>query len=590
VALISCRDLRIAFGGRPLLDDANLQVERGERIGLLGRNGEGKSTLLKILVGDIVPDEGTIVRESGLRTSLLSQQPTAGLPETVDGVIREGLHGQPEADHPVQRLASLLDLDTAVRFDTLSGGQKRRALLGRALAAEPQLLLLDEPTNHLDIESIEWLENFLLRFAGSILFVTHDRAFLQRLATRIIELDRGRLTSWECDYQTYLTRKEDLLANEEKAWNLFDKKLAIEEVWIRTGIQARRTRNEGRVRALEQLRVERADRRDRIGRVRINIQQAERSGTRVITTENVDFGYNDTLLIRDLTTTVMRGERVGIMGPNGAGKTTLINLLLGRLAPQRGTVKHGTALKVAYFDQHREQLDGDATVADSVADGADHVVLDGERKHIMGYLQDFLFSPERARQPVRSLSGGERNRLLLARLFTQPANMLVLDEPTNDLDAETLELLESRLLDYTGTVLIVSHDRSFLDNLCTSTLVFEGRGIVKEYVGGYSDWKRAAAMNAAEVVPPAAKKVAPRPVKAVKPRKLSYAEKQELEMLPVRIEALEQELTDLHAAMADPASYRGDADVIRVATDRAKEIENEIEAAFARWSDLGAVA
>jgi ABC transport system ATP-binding/permease protein len=591
VALISCRDLRISFGGRPVLDDAALQVERGERIGLLGRNGEGKSTLLKILAGDVQPDAGTIVRESALRVALLSQQTPPGLPETVEAVIREGLHGQPESDHPVQRLGSLLDLDITAKFETLSGGQKRRALLGRALAAEPQLLLLDEPTNHLDIESIEWLENFLLRYSGSLLFVTHDRAFLQRLATRIIELDRGRLTSWDCDYPTYVARKEDQLADEERAWSLFDKKLAAEEVWIRTGIQARRTRNEGRVRALEQLRVERAARRDRVGRVRISIQQAERSGNRVITAEHVDFGYDDDrLLIRDLSTTILRGDRIGIMGPNGAGKTTLIHLLLGRLQPLRGTVKHGTSIQVAYFDQHREQLDGMASVADSVADGADHVVLDGQRKHIMGYLQDFLFSPERARQPVRSLSGGERNRLLLARLFTKPANVLVLDEPTNDLDAETLELLESRLLEYSGTVLMVSHDRSFLDNLCTSTLVFEGRGVVKEYVGGYSDWKRAAELNATPAVSAPPRRPAVKPQAAPKPRKLSYAEKQELEALPARIEALEQELAELHASMADPASYRGDAVVARAATERVRVIEQQIEAAFNRWSELGAIA
>ncbi len=612
MALLSAQSLTMAFGGRPLLEDATLQVEGGERVGLLGRNGEGKSTLLKILAGRTPPDDGEVVRASGTRVALLEQQVPVTLPGSVDDVILSGRPGHAARhDHHVQRLASLLELDGAAPFDTLSGGQKRRALLGRALAAEPDVLLLDEPTNHLDLESIEWLEGFLRRFEGTLVFVTHDRAFLQALATRIVELDRGRLTSWACDYATYLERKEEQLASEEKAWELQDRKLAAEEAWIRQGIKARRTRNEGRVRALERLRADRAERRERVGSVRMTLQEADRSGKRVIVAEHVDFGWlgeHGELLVQDFSATILRGDKVGIIGPNGAGKTTLVNLLLGRLEPTAGAVKHGTALEVAYFDQHREQLDPSASVAEAVADGADHVVIAGERRHVHGYLQDFLFPPERARQPVGSLSGGERNRLLLARLFTRPANVLVLDEPTNDLDMDTLELLESLLVGFAGTVLAVSHDRRFLDNLCTTTLVFEGGGRVKEYAGGYTDWKRAVARREAEArsgseeakveAPPRGKGGKPgrgssgaSPGGAGKagarPGKLSWKEERELEALPGTIEALEAELAELHRAMADPDFYKGEADAIKAAVDRVAAIEADIEGAFERWAELG---
>jgi ATP-binding cassette subfamily F protein uup len=587
MALIACRSLRMAFGGRPLFQDANLQIERGERIGLLGRNGEGKSTLLEILSGVLRPDSGEMVLESGVRVALLSQQIPADLPATVEAIIRSGHAGSWDARHPVERLCSMLDLDGAAAFDTLSGGQRRRALLGRALAAEPDILLLDEPTNHLDLDGIEWLESFVTRFAGSLLFVTHDRTFLQRVATRIVELDRGKLTSWVCDYSTYVGRKEELLANEEREWALLDKTLAREEEWIRRGIKARRTRNEGRVRALERLRVERAARRERVGRVRLDIQQADRSGTRVIHAEHVDFAYGEKLLIRGFSATILRGDKVGIIGPNGSGKTTLLRVLLGRIPPSAGTVKHGTALEVAYFDQHREELDQNATVEESVGFGSDHVTIAGERRHVLGYLQDFLFTSERARQPVGSLSGGERNRLLLARLFTRPANLLVLDEPTNDLDTETLELLEARLLEFEGTVLTVSHDRAFLDNLCSSTLVFEGGAVVKEYAGGYSDWKRAAAPREPErVLPRRTPKAHPEREPSDGPRKLTWAERREMEALPARIEELEREMAELHAAMADPESWSRDPGVIRRATDRARDVERAIETAFARWAEL----
>ncbi|HSG46383.1 MAG TPA: ATP-binding cassette domain-containing protein, partial [Longimicrobiales bacterium] len=490
MALLSAQDLHLAFGARPLLEGATLHVERGERIGLVGRNGAGKSSLLKTLAGLVPPDDGRIIVESGARVALLAQETPPGVEGSVEDVLRDGLQGHSEAHHHIQRLCSVLELAPDARFDTLSGGQKRRALLGRALAAEPRVLLLDEPTNHLDLDGIAWLESFLRRFAGSLVFVTHDRAFLQNLSTRIVELDRGVLTSWACDYPTYLLRKEELLAAEERERALFDRRLAQEETWIRQGIKARRTRNEGRVRELERMRRERAQRRERDGEVRMAIQEGPRSGSRVITAREVSFSWGGAPVVKDFSTTVMRGDKIGVVGPNGAGKTTLLKLLLGDLAPEGGTVEHGASLQVAYFDQHREQLDGEKSVADNVAFGSSHVLQGGERRHVLSYLQDFLFAPERSRQPVKALSGGERNRLLLARLFTRTANLLVLDEPTNDLDAETLELLEERLMDFGGTVLVVSHDRQFLDNLCSSTLVFEGDGRVKEYVGGYSDWQR----------------------------------------------------------------------------------------------------
>jgi ATP-binding cassette subfamily F protein uup len=597
VALVSAQNLTIAFGGRPLLDDATLQVERGERIGLVGRNGEGKSTLLKILSGQIAPDAGTVALESGVRVAFLPQDVPGNLQETVEEVIASGVPEHVQSHHMVQRQVSLMELDGGAAFASLSGGQKRRALLGRALAADPDVLLLDEPTNHLDLESIEWLEGFLRRYDGSLLFVTHDRTFLQALATRSVELDRGVLTSWACAYGTYLERKDELLRAEEKRWADFDRKLSEEEAWIRRGIKARRTRNEGRVRALQAMRKERAGRRERVGEVRMSIQEGERSGTRVIAAKGISFGYGAAEagdegtaepLIRDFSTAIMRGDKIGIIGPNGAGKTTLIQLLLGRLEPDTGTVVHGTSLQVRYFDQHREQLDEAETVAEAVGFGSDHVELDGERRHVIGYLQDFLFSSERARQPVRSLSGGERNRLLLARLFTQPANVLVLDEPTNDLDTETLELLESRLVAFTGTVLTVSHDRAFLDNLCTHTFVFEGDGRVKEFVGGYTDWKRVTARKATERDADAGdRKSASKTERAGGARKkLTYNDQRELQQLPSKIEGLETKLAEAHAALADPDFYKRGSDAVSKVNREAERLEREIESAFQRWSAL----
>jgi ATP-binding cassette subfamily F protein uup len=603
MALLSAQDLRVAFGGHPVLEGATLHVERRDRIGLLGRNGEGKSTFLRVLAGDLVPDHGRVVRESGVRVGLLPQEVPAGVSGTVREIIAEGLLHPGEQAHEVDRLTSVLELDVDARFTTLSGGQQRRVLLGRALAAEPDVLLLDEPTNHLDMEGIAWLETFLRRFNGALLFITHDRAFLQAVAGRIVELDRGRLTTWDCDYPTYLARREELYAAEEKAWAEQDRTLAAEEAWLRQGIKARRTRNEGRVRALKDLRAQRAQRRTRVGMARIDIQEGERTGNRVIEAKGVSFAYPDEPpLVKDFSTSIMRGDRVGLIGPNGAGKTTLLSVLLGEQEPTEGTIRHGDALQIAYFDQHRDQLDGDASVAESVGFGGDFVGEGANRRHVMSYLSDFLFSPDVARQPVRSLSGGERNRLLLARLFTRPANVLVLDEPTNDLDLDTLELLESRLLDFSGTVLVVSHDRAFLDNLCTSVLVFEGDGVVKEYVGGYSDWRTVVERQEVEADGKGGGGKAgdggsgkqgsrnrngrDAPVPDPARKKLSYNEKRELEMLPGRIEELEAELATVHETLSDPDFYTGDPEVIRTTTQRVSELEAEIDAAIERWGEL----
>ena len=493
MALFSLRDVSLAFGGPRLLDQVDWQIERGERVCLLGRNGEGKSTLLRLIRGELEPDEGQVIRQQGLHIARLPQEVPEGRGMTVADEVAEGLPESLEHhdvdDHRVDAILSRMGLDPDARFENLSSGMKRRVLLAQALVAEPDILLLDEPTNHLDIDAIRWLEEFLLRYGGTLVFVTHDRAFLGRLATRIVELDRGHLYDWACDYATFLKRKEDVLAAEERQNALFDKKLAQEEVWIRKGIEARRTRNEGRVRALKAMREARRKRRERQGTAWMQVQEAERSGTLVIEAKGVGFGYDGPPVIRDLTTTIMRGDKVGIIGPNGSGKTTLLRLLLGQLPPREGTIRHGTNLEVAYFDQLKATLDEEKTVQQNVSE-YDTIAINGQPRHVLGYLQDFLFPPERSRSLVKFLSGGERSRLLLAKLFTKPSNVLVLDEPTNDLDVETLELLESLLVDYQGTVLLVSHDRAFLNDVVTSTLAIEADGRVKEYDGGYDDYLR----------------------------------------------------------------------------------------------------
>jgi ABC transport system ATP-binding/permease protein len=632
--LIALSDVTLAFRGPPLLDQANFSLEPGERVCLLGRNGAGKTTLLRLLQGELQPDHGEIIRQQGLRTALLPQQ----VPQDLRGVIYDEVTRGfgPKAEllaryhHLASRLAgeeskelqaelgriqhaleagdgwrmqqqietvlSRMDLPPDALVANLSAGMKRRVLLAKAVVGSPDLLVLDEPTNHLDIEAIGWLEDFLLRYSGALLFVTHDRALLRKVATRIVELDRGRLTSWSCDYGTYLSRKEAALESEARQNALFDKKLAQEEVWIRTGIQARRTRNEGRVRALKTLRQVRSERRERPGEVKMEIQEADRTGRLVIEAKAVDFNYGDRAVIRGFSTMIMRGERVGLIGPNGAGKTTLLRLLLGDLLPRSGSVRHGTNLEVAYFDQLHSQLDDTKSVRENVRDGSDSVTINGRSRHIIGYLEDFLFTPEQASGPVARLSGGERNRLLLARLFTQPSNVLVMDEPTNDLDMETLELLEDLLGDYAGTLLLVSHDREFLNNVVTSTLVLEGGGRVKEYAGGYDDWL----VQRGEAPPPAPTKAAvarPEAKAELKPeakpagtppraRRLTYKEQRELEALPERIETLEAELGELHQLTADPGFYRKPpAEIVRV-KGRLDALEKEVASAYRRWEEL----
>ncbi len=589
MALLSLRDIRVAFGGPPLLEGASLRIEPGERICLLGRNGTGKSTLLRIVNGEVAPDEGEIVRQQGVKVALVPQEVPPGLSGTVHDVVSGG------PGRTAEKAISRLGLPPGADFGTLSGGMQRRALIARALARDADILLLDEPTNHLDIDAIAWLENFLLREARTLLFVTHDRTFLRKLATRIVELDRGRLRDWACDYDTYLERRDADLAAESAQRGRFDKRLAEEEAWIRRGVKARRTRDEGRVRALERMREERRARREQVGTVRMQAQRAVPSGRLVVEARGVEVGFGDRPVIRDFSTTILRGDRVGIIGPNGSGKTTLLRVLLGELPPRAGSVRLGTRLAVAYSDQLRERLDEEKTVAENIGDGSDTVTVNGRSRHVIGYLKEVLFSPDRARSPVRVLSGGERNRLQLAKLFTKPFNLLVLDEPTNDLDIETLDLLEDLLLEYTGTLLLVSHDRAFLNNVVTSTLVIGADGKVAEYVGGYDDWLKQRGEGAppeAGTTPAPPEK--PRP-KREGPRKLSFKERRELSELPGRIRdaeagiaALEAERDDLQRSMADPAFYRLDG--ARVAQGRARldAVQTEIEEAYHRWESLEA--
>jgi ATP-binding cassette subfamily F protein uup len=592
MALLSLRNVSLAFGGPKLLDQVNLEIEPGERVCLLGRNGEGKSSLLRLIRGELQPDEGQVLRQQGLRVSLLPQDVPRHREGQVDDQVAEGLddgeHPVSGSDHRVRAIISRMGLDPAARFEDLSSGMKRRVLLAQALVSEPDILLLDEPTNHLDIESIAWLEGFLPRAGATLVFVTHDRVFLEKLATRIVELDRGHINDWACDYQTFLLRREDVLAAEARQNALFDKKLAQEEVWIRKGIQARRTRNEGRVRALKALREARTQRRERQGTAKIQSSEGERSGTLVIESKGVSFGYEDRLVIQRLTTTILRGDKVGIIGPNAAGKTTLIRLLLGDLPAGQGTIRLGERLEIAYFDQLKATLDEEKTVIQNISD-YDTIPINGQPRHILSYLQDFLFAPERSRTLVKFLSGGERSRLLLAKLFTKPSNLLVLDEPTNDLDVETLELLESLLVEYQGTVLLVSHDRAFLNEVVTSTLAIEADGQVKEYDGGYDDYLR---QRPAEISPES--KSATTPSKTAsspdRPRKLSFKERKELESLPSRIESLETEIRALHEALADPAFDRRDSGAIVVTKTKLAELEHDLATTYARWESLEALA
>ncbi|WP_407351784.1 ATP-binding cassette domain-containing protein [Luteimonas sp. R10] len=622
--LITLNGVDYSVGGPLLLEKVCLSIDSGERIALIGRNGAGKSTLLRLLSGDLRPDDGAIRREGGVRISRLEQEVPAGASGTVFDVVAEGMgelgawlaefhrlsHADEfdadamsavqakieaadgwSADQRVEETLARLGLDGDDVFGRLSGGMKRRVLLARSLVSAPDVLLLDEPTNHLDIAAIDWLEGFLKGWAGALVFVTHDRRFLRALATRIVEIDRGQVSDWPGDWTNYQRRREERLNAEAQENARFDKLLAQEEVWIRQGIKARRTRDEGRVRRLEAMRRERAQRRDLGGSVRMETAQAGNSGKKVIEAKHVSFGYPGKPLVRDFSGTVLRGDRIGLIGANGTGKTTLLKLLLGQLQPQSGEIRIGTQLQVAYFDQYRAALREDWNALENVAEGLEFVEVGGRRKHVVGYLQDFLFTPERARAPITRLSGGERNRLLLAKLFAQPSNLLVMDEPTNDLDVETLELLEELLADYPGTLLLVSHDRDFLDNVVTSTLVMEGDGRVGEYVGGYSDWLRqrpAPVADSADARPGVAARAEAPPVAAAPTprRKLGYRETRELEQLPATIERLEARVAELTADIADPAFYRRDAAAVTAHNAALAEAQKELEAAYARWEAL----
>ncbi len=713
MALVSLSEISFSYGGGPLLEKVGLQIERGERIGLVGRNGSGKSTLMKLISGELSADNGQIVRGPGVRISRLIQEVPSGSDSSVQEVVATGLgpagevlatffalsreisessspsaeliaklqaaeqtlhgHGvgwdsvptvplvgtesQPtktsvigvsgdhppaawELEHQVERILAQMNLDPHASFATLSSGMKRRVLLAQALVCQPDLLLLDEPTNHLDIEAVAWLEEFLARYGGTLIFVTHDRAFLRKLSTRIIEVDRGRLLDWPCDYSTFLERRDAALEVEAQQQAQFDKKLAQEEVWVRTGVKARRTRNEARVRELLKLREERRQRKQRVGNVRLQVQEAERSGRLVIEAKQISFRYEpvddvadaagfrsdaDSVgrdVLREFSTLILRGDKIGVIGRNGSGKSTLLRLLLGQLTPTTGTLRLGTKLEVAYFDQLREQLDENKTAQENVSEGKELLLINGQNRHIVGYLQDFLFSPARARTLVKYLSGGERNRLMLAKLLTRPSNVLVLDEPTNDLDAETLELLEELLTEYPGTVLLVSHDREFLNNVVTSTFVLEGDGLVKEYDGGYDDWlrQRAGPTPLATKTSTEASVRSPRPGtpgrglrrgepaesatgpstsgsqrqtsgplaagRGVAPRKLSFKEQRELESLPARIERLETEQQALHATMSAPAFYQQSKSDIAAATAKLEALERDLAESFTRWESL----
>jgi ATP-binding cassette subfamily F protein uup len=624
MALLWINNISVSFGGPLLLDGASLQIEAGERIGLLGRNGSGKSTLMKLLHQDIVPDTGEMVCAGEVRVALMPQD-IEDLPGTVYDVVASG--GQKHLDllrayhdltlqmansddqillnkieqvqhqlevagawqhsRKVEAVISRTSLDEQAEFRFLSAGLKRRVLLARALVSEPDILLLDEPTNHLDIDSILWLEAFLQNFDKTLMFVAHDRTFLQKIATRIVEIDRGKLFSFSCNYTTYLERRQAMQDAEEKQWQTFDKKLAQEEIWIRQGVKARRTRNEGRVRVLMALREERARRRERDGNVRFAISEAQRTGKLVADAEKISFSYGDKKIIDSFSTTILRGDRVGIIGPNGSGKTTLLKVLLGELPISGGKIRLGTGIAIAYFDQLRAQFDESKSLRDNISDGNDTVFINGTARHIVGYLQDFLFPPAQILAPVSTLSGGERNRLLLARLFATPSNVLVLDEPTNDLDAETLELLEDRLLEYTGTILLVSHDRTFLNNVVTSTIVLEGEGRLQEYVGGYDDWLR----QRVEIKETSKEAKTKREKQPKEKSKLSFKETRELEDLPQKIEEMEQAKSELLELLNSPDFYKTNhPDQVMAVHTKLEIMEADLTVAYTRWNELEELA
>jgi ATP-binding cassette subfamily F protein uup len=592
--LLQLRQITLKYSAAPLLDQVDFQVDAGERICLLGRNGAGKTSLMRIITGEETPNSGELILSSETKVTRLIQE----IPDDITGTVMEVLHSGLRADRHeeewqtdvrLEDLAAEMHLPTHHEFSALSGGLKRRVLLARALAGQPDILLLDEPTNHLDLDSILWLERFLLESKMTLFFVTHDRTFLRKLATRIVELDRGQITSWACDYDTYLERKAANIEAEEKQWALFDKKLAQEEAWLRQGVKARRTRNEGRVRALQTMRNERSERRQREGTARIEIQAGSMSGQKVIEAKDITFNYGGAQpIVSNFTTTIWRGDKIGIIGPNGGGKTTLLKLLLGQLEPESGSVKLGTNLQVVYLDQLRGQIDNAKTVAENVAGDAETVTFQGRPRHIHSYLQDFLFRADRIRMPAKMLSGGERNRLLLARLFLQPANVLVMDEPTNDLDAETLELLEEILLEYAGTLLLVSHDRAFLDNVVTSTLIFEGDGLISEYTGGYEDWirqKAAKVEHFREIPAPPRPEAKPEPVNP-KGAKFLKREQRELDELPAQLEKMEAEVSALNEQMWDPELYKKEPGKLPQLKAELVVLEEKIKEGYARWELL----
>ena len=624
--LIRLNNVSIAYGTHALLDNADFQLDPGEKVGLLGRNGEGKSTLMKIIAGNVHADNGEVWRQSEIKMAWLEQSPDLDNEATIYDAVASGLgelgewisqyhhlletmdggeqslnqlgalqhkletHNGWHFQQRVEATLSKLNLPADVKIGSLSGGWKRRVALAQALVIEPEVLLLDEPTNHLDFESIAWLEEQVLAFQGAVLFVTHDRAFLQKLATRIVDLDRGQLISWPGNYQDYLRRKAAALEDEANQNAEFDKKLAKEEVWVRQGIKARRTRNEGRVRALKRLRAERAERRNVQGTTKLNLNKGETSGKKVIEATDVSFAYGDKAIVKNFSARIQRGDKIGLLGPNGAGKSTLLKLLLKQLVPTSGTVEQGTKIQLAYFDQLREQLDPEITVADTVADGSEFIEIAGEKRHVMSYLADFLFAPARARSPVKSLSGGEKNRLLLARLFTKSANLIIMDEPTNDLDLETLEMLEEKLVNYEGTLLLVSHDRAFLDNVVTSVFVFEGEGTVNEYIGGYAEWfalaEQRKKQQVTKKVEDLSKKEKP---KTVTKKKLSFKDKKELEELPGQIDQLETEQVKLTEKIGSAEFYKQEQDQIQITLKKLQETEEKLEQAYQRWDELEAM-
>ena len=619
--LITLQDVFLSYGQPPLIDHINLTIEPGERVCLIGRNGAGKSTLLKIIDGQIIADEGSIKRASGVKVAQLEQSVPQNTQGSVFDVIAEGLgkegklvqqfhHLTQQLTHDsspkifsqleecqaeleringwdinqrVESIITKMELDPDVDIQSLSGGYKRRVLLARALVSNPDLLLLDEPTNHLDIEAIQWVEQFLLKWEGSLLFISHDRRFMDNLANRFIEIDRGKLTEYNCNYSTYLTRKEENLEIEDRQNALFDKRLSQEEIWIRQGIKARRTRNEGRVRSLEAMRKEFSERRKRLGTAKMDIHQAEKSGKVVAEANDISFAFGSDTVVSNFSTLIQRGDKVGLIGRNGVGKTTLIKLLLGELTPQTGTIKTGTNLNVAYFDQYRSALDEEKSVQDNVSGGRDMLEIGGKSRHVISYLQDFLFAPDRCRQPVKALSGGERNRLLLAKLFTAPSNILVLDEPTNDLDIDTLDLLEELLIDYKGTIILVSHDRAFLNNVVTSTLVFEGKGVINQYVGGYDDWLRQR-KNDTSSNPGALKKDKARATLSAK--KLSYKDQRELDSLPKKIEGLEIQISEISIKMSDANFYTSNRALITETEKQLTEYQTQLSRCYERWELL----